>query len=127
MWLQLYSFDCYYLAVPASFVEKTALSSFDCLGTLIKNQLTGLAWWCTPVFPALRRLSKEDCEFQASLGYLRKPSQQMNKQKFQLTESIRVYFLTHSISLIQWFPILPFQLSPLQLSCSPNPALTPLN
>jgi hypothetical protein len=26
-------------------------------------------WWCMPTVPALRRLSKEDCELQASLDF----------------------------------------------------------
>jgi hypothetical protein len=29
-----------------------------------------LAWWCTPVMLALRRLRQEDHEFKASLGYI---------------------------------------------------------
>jgi hypothetical protein len=27
-------------------------------------------WWNTPVIPVLRKLRQEDCEFQASLGYI---------------------------------------------------------
>jgi hypothetical protein len=28
-----------------------------------------LAWWCTAVIPALRKLRQEDCEFKAILDY----------------------------------------------------------
>jgi hypothetical protein len=32
-----------------------------------------LAWRCTPGIPALERLRQEDHDFEASLGYIRKP------------------------------------------------------
>lgn len=34
------SFTCGCLVVPIPFIEKIILSSFDCLGSLVENQLT---------------------------------------------------------------------------------------
>jgi hypothetical protein len=36
------------------------------------NQKAGesQAWWCTPVIQELEGLRQEDCDLQASLGYL---------------------------------------------------------
>jgi hypothetical protein len=37
------------------------------------------AWWCTLVILPLRRLRQEDCELDASLGFIVKPYKQTNK------------------------------------------------
>lgn len=46
MWsrIQLYSFECEYLVVPALFIEKTPLSPLNGPGTLIENHLTLGTW-----------------------------------------------------------------------------------
>lgn len=43
--VQLPSFPCGYRVILTPFVWKTILSSFDCLGTLVKNQLTINIWF----------------------------------------------------------------------------------
>jgi hypothetical protein len=37
-----------------------------------------------PVIPALRRLRQEDCKFEASLGYIERPSLEPSPQKINV-------------------------------------------
>jgi hypothetical protein len=38
------------------------------------------AWWHTPLIPALRRLKQKDHKFEASLGYIARPSLKKKKK-----------------------------------------------
>jgi hypothetical protein len=49
------------------------IPSVQFLSSLYKWMSLSQAQWCRPVTPALRRLSKEDHKFEASLGYLVRP------------------------------------------------------
>jgi hypothetical protein len=57
------------------------------------------AWWLMPVTPAHKRLSQEDWEFEASLGYIVRPCLKTNKQtnKNQLEISFKEWILAASI------------------------------
>ena len=42
--MQLHAFACGYLVVPALLIKKTILSPLNCLGSLVKTQLTVNVW-----------------------------------------------------------------------------------
>jgi hypothetical protein len=48
-----------------------------CINIYIKGQ----AYWCTPVIPALERLRQEDQEFESSLYFIERPSDQKKQTK----------------------------------------------
>jgi hypothetical protein len=47
----------------------------------LNHSLLARCDWYTPIIPALRRLSQEDVELEASLVYTRSPLVSKNKQK----------------------------------------------
>jgi hypothetical protein len=45
------------------------------------SQRTSQAWWCIPVIPALGPLRQKNLEFEASLGYIARLSQNKKRKK----------------------------------------------
>jgi hypothetical protein len=64
--------------------------------------LKSLVWWCTPVIPALKKLSQEDGELEVSLGYMVRYYLK-NRQTYMFGESLKTINTVEWMTLIQGY------------------------